>query len=263
MCVIIVKPKGVALPSSTTISKAFAANNDGFGLAYSDGNSVRIRKGAMSLKKVRRLLSNVLDPVSKDMILHFRVATHGSVCPENCHPYPVTENKGLMRATTLTTNMAIAHNGIITGYGTRVWVQPNVWTPSGEKKRAWTDTQRYIKKVLSPLNESILNHIVQGFIADDSDSKFALLTPKGTHLIGTFLEGTDGCFYSNFLFNFKVAPVTALATQRTRLDNDNYYCDLCGRWTYRQHLHDGNWICYDCLVCLDDTGKGQSYLDTP
>jgi hypothetical protein len=73
-------------------------NRDGAGLAWADEDGLHVEKGYFSW-----------DGLWKDMrelrpyptVLHCRLATHGSVSAENCHPF-------LLR-----NGVAVAHNGVI------------------------------------------------------------------------------------------------------------------------------------------------------
>lgn len=115
MCILIIKPFDVDLPSQAELTTAFDNNKDGFGMAIAskDGKDVVIKKGALTLKHVFNLLSTVKEPKSKQMILHFRIATEGAICPGNCHPFPLSSEEKELKATEIHTDMAIAHNGIL------------------------------------------------------------------------------------------------------------------------------------------------------
>jgi len=115
MCILIIKPKGVDVPTQSEINTAFENNNDGFGMAYSSSgdDKVTIKKGALTIEKVYEMLDSVSRPKSKNMVLHFRIATEGAICPGNCHPFPLTNSNKFLQATNIECDVAVGHNGIL------------------------------------------------------------------------------------------------------------------------------------------------------
>lgn len=82
MCVIIYVPKGVELPSKDELRAAYNRNHDGCGFV-SKSDHYRSLNFESFLK---RLLKRKID---EDVIIHFRLATHGSVSIKNCHPFRI------------------------------------------------------------------------------------------------------------------------------------------------------------------------------
>jgi predicted glutamine amidotransferase len=115
MCIIIVKPFDVDLPSQQEITTCFESNKDGFGLAFAekDSSSVVIRKGALTIEGTYNMLNMVDKPKDKQMLLHFRTATEGAVCEGNCHPFPLTARSDLLHGTYVKASIAVAHNGVL------------------------------------------------------------------------------------------------------------------------------------------------------
>jgi hypothetical protein len=115
MCIAVIKPRGVDLPTQTELASCFESNKDGFGMAYTEEGQegVTIRKGALTLPNVYALLDSVEKPKERNMILHFRIATEGAVCAGNCHPFPLSGKGASLQSTSIRTSMAIAHNGVI------------------------------------------------------------------------------------------------------------------------------------------------------
>ena len=56
MCIIINKPKGVAVPDSATIKQCWASNPHGAGVMYSTGKEVVIKKGFMTLEEFEQYI---------------------------------------------------------------------------------------------------------------------------------------------------------------------------------------------------------------
>lgn len=201
MCIIIAKPAGVALPPREHFERAFNNNTDGSGLAYNDGTRTYLRKGFMEFTDFETALSEISNPTERDMIFHFRIATHGKICPENCHPFPLTSSLPQLQRTSLDYGgWIVCHNGIIPkALGeTDGFYWKNNWIENkGSYTAPYSDTQKYIMERLSLLGTSIFNPIVQEWIeAETGSSLWAVLTKNKLSLIGSFTEKL-GVFYSN------------------------------------------------------------------
>lgn len=100
MCVIAYKPKGKTF-NYADLSRMWDYNPDGAGVLV-PGHKYPI-KGIMQYED----LKTVIKAIGKrhSCAVHFRMATHGAVCADNTHPFPVGEGRFLM------------HNGVLTSYG--------------------------------------------------------------------------------------------------------------------------------------------------
>lgn len=107
MCILILKPKGAKFPTIEAITNSVNNNPDGFALAYNAGGAVQTYK-TMSAKrfinKYRRLAAT-LDPGTTAMMIHARIATHGTIGVKNCHCWKSFDNTA--------DEIAFAHNGIL------------------------------------------------------------------------------------------------------------------------------------------------------
>lgn len=83
MCVIVVKPKGVKLKEKYW-AECFRVNGHGAGLTYVDDNKLVVDKGYF---KFDDLYKEITKHEDKEMIVHFRIASAGSIKIENCHPF--------------------------------------------------------------------------------------------------------------------------------------------------------------------------------
>jgi hypothetical protein len=101
MCIIVVQPKKKTI-SKKRLEACFANNPDGAGYMFSHNRGLVIRKGFFTFDSFYR--SYKLDWLdygkTSYFILHFRIATHGSVDITNCHPHK------------LSNRLAFVHNGI-------------------------------------------------------------------------------------------------------------------------------------------------------
>lgn len=207
MCLIVTSPKGKSLPKRADLKRWFKDNPDGFGLAYNTGTEVRILKGGMDfsgmfkiIRKLNRQLRGLgLTKEDVDIVLHFRFSTGGHIQPCNCHPFPLTTDEALLAGTNVQTEMAIAHNGIITEYST-FYRSGAYYSYTWENK---TDTQQFIEEYLANMGRAILNPAVRDLIEDYTVSKFAILTESKIFYIGNFIED-NGFLYSNS--GYKTAP---------------------------------------------------------
>lgn len=192
MCVICVKPVGVEVPSGDRMEEMFSSNKDGAGFMFVRDNQVHIRKGFMKLKSLKKALD--ADEITADdlLVLHFRIATAGSVAPRNCHPFPISNDISDLRSQRLSTDIAMAHNGIL--------------SYPADTKHDLSDTMSFIKDVLAEpsvrtnLFDSSVSYLVEGSIGA---SKMVFVNGMGDFLLlGTWYEDTpkDGCFYSNTFF---------------------------------------------------------------
>ena len=192
MCIIAAKPAGVKMPSRDTIRTMWAGNPDGAGVMYAQDGKVRIDKGFMKLSDLEAHLDKLersLDLTATGVVLHFRITTHGGTCPENCHPFPLTDSLARLRMTHTSTTVGIAHNGII---------------PITPRDQTTSDTMEYIASQLAPLGRALpgfwKNQDAMTMIQNAIHSRMVFLTGDGElYMTGDFVEH-DGVFYSNRSF---------------------------------------------------------------
>lgn len=189
MCIICVKPSGIAMPSSEVIKTCWQSNPDGAGIAYSrlSLDNVVINKGFMKLKSLNKALDALDFTIDDQVILHFRIGTHGLIDAGNCHPFPLSKSIDELRSIQWQGNTAIAHNGI---FG------------SMTAHETLSDTQKFIRRIMC--NDAIINNIdndaVQELISGycGTSSKLAILRPGKINLIGNFIkDNTSGLYFSN------------------------------------------------------------------
>ena len=96
MCCILYIPAGVETPTIQTLEAVFMYNRHGIGFADSDGHCCKTLSFRYFTKAIQKRKK------SADCIIHFRLATHGSVSRANCHPFFDRES-----------GVWFAHNGIL------------------------------------------------------------------------------------------------------------------------------------------------------
>ncbi|MCM1440267.1 MAG: class II glutamine amidotransferase [Roseburia sp.] len=167
MCVIIVKPAGVKMPTNEIITAAYHTNPHGCGIV----SPTQFYKGT-SYRQFKKTLNRV--SIDEPCIIHFRLATHGSIKKANCHPF-------------VRGDVFFAHNGILS------------IKPIGDM----TDSETAFQEIIYPAIEKY------GYASKGMDvavakvigySKFAFLKGDDVQLYGDFIRHSDGCLYSNLRF---------------------------------------------------------------
>lgn len=157
------------MPSNKTLRSAYSANRHGCGFA-----STNHAFKSLDYAEFIDHISEVDD--SEACIIHFRLATHGSIKQSNCHPF----KKG---------DIYFAHNGILN-------VSP---------KRDKTDSETAFVDFIYPaikrygIDSDETEHVISRIIGC---SKFAIMA-AGSHNVktyGDFIRQADGCLYSNLRF---------------------------------------------------------------
>lgn len=176
MCVIIIKPANVQHLSLTTLKKAMKANPDGNGIAYRNGENTRIYK-TLSYDDFLYFFERAIltKPTYEPYIIHCRIATHGEVTLQNCHPFADRKR-----------NVAFFHNGTLSINRTDI---------------TKTDSETFFRHIYLPLyyrNQYQANtaaDIVRNY------SKFAFIFKDGSILKQGSFECINGIYYSNTFFN--------------------------------------------------------------
>ncbi len=191
MCLIAVKRKGYKLPIYNHLWNGYQNNRDGVGIAlYKDGATrVYIKKDFKDFESFYMYMKKNVK-VEDTLIIHFRYATSGNVDNGNCHPFPITHNKRLLRETSLRTKYAVAHNGVLNAYA--------------RDNSKYSDTQKFVFSLLADLKGSFTNKAVKRLITDHiKGDKLAILQGNGELiLLGEYQEDND-ILYSNtgYLYN--------------------------------------------------------------
>ena len=120
----------------------YEGNRDGQGLIYAENGQLKIYK-TLDLKEFLNTYYEVRKQIKTPIVIHFRMATHGNIDLENCHPFKVNKN------------LAFVHNGIIANYG------------NGN----YSDTYCYNEKRLKTLQNNFLkSRFIREFIAEEIGS---------------------------------------------------------------------------------------------
>jgi predicted glutamine amidotransferase len=192
MCVIIIKEAGQPLPPRKTLQDAWRVNPDGAGYMYPLDGEVVIRKGFMSFEQLYSSLRQTFAQYGLDtvpVVIHFRIATHGSVNRANTHPFPVCSDPVRLSARKTYAHIGLAHNGTIDGFGDRALGQ--------------SDTMDFTKAVVWPLKrlsgvDMLTRPEIRPILNAAAGSKLALLDGAGRLVtVGGFAADKDGYLCSN------------------------------------------------------------------
>lgn len=132
MCIIISKPEKRKLDTKYYVN-AFKHNKDGAGVAYVENKELKIKKGIFNSDDFVKFVEERED---QELLIHCRVATHGLINTDNCHPFIVPPTEMFPHI-----SFAIAHNGQLPWRSTATksdtacfiedllgpWLQQNPW----------------------------------------------------------------------------------------------------------------------------------------
>ena len=86
MCIIITKERGAKPLPKEIFSRCWDGNPDGAGILYNDGHVTTLCKGIMKKEDFMKKVEEV-NKKENCFVIHTRIKTHGSVRPENTHPF--------------------------------------------------------------------------------------------------------------------------------------------------------------------------------
>ena len=217
MCVILVKERGIELPTKDILESCWKRNPDGAGFMFNDCDKVVIMKGFMTFEEfyLRLQTANEFYHLKeKGLVIHFRIATSGLKDKGNCHPYPISNDNLDLRKSFITTELGIAHNGIIRSYN--------------GKNNILNDTQLFIKNDLFELNsldkkfykkvifQSMIERLIDG-------SRLVFLNKKGEIIkLGNWFH--NGNYYFSNL-NHVSKNTLNINKKPILFDNDLKYFD--------------------------------------
>lgn len=171
MCILIYKPKDSSLPVDA-IKEAFKTNGDGAGfITPVTKKEFFFSKGFMTDKELLKALKPFK---SCELAIHLRMATHGKVSKENCHPFVIAKTKKPIlqgRSASL-----LMHNGVLAAYGDR------------ENSDSW----HFAREALSSLAPHARVRLL-----DQIQGKFILAQSGRLLLIGLDKDAENGCYFSN------------------------------------------------------------------
>ena len=182
MCIAIMKSANKKI-SKSTLRRCYDANPDGAGFMYAEDKQLVVNKGYFTFKEFYKEYKPHGD---KQVLLHFRIKTHGQINKDNCHPFLVNSGLGFI------------HNGIINGYGSNI------------KSDTIEFNESILQKIVSKHgNNSLFDDPMVELIENVIGySKLVFLDRHGNYTIMNEKKGNwnDGVWYSNMSWK-KPEPV--------------------------------------------------------
>lgn len=172
MCVIVVKNKGAKFPTKEEIQNCCLRNPDGFAMAWNEGGKLRVYKTMSERLFIKNYMAMVsrCNEADTALVLHARIATHGSKGVKNCHCWTGS-------------GLAFAHNGVLSNVGSR---------------KDMTDSETFFRDIFEPVYNACgwetASKVINAIIGN---SKFAFVNKEGDVWMFGHYEKHDGCFYSN------------------------------------------------------------------
>lgn len=194
MCVIVMKPIGVNLPSEKVLRECWDANPDGAGFAVSSqGNAPQYFKGFMTFESLMATVT-WYDVTSNAILIHFRIATHGGINQGHTHPFPLVNDFEEMRKLEGSHECVVAHNGVF-----------HIATPDSH-----SDTMQAISEMGNdPTMWWNCNYNVV------SGSKLAILRSNGEYELLGYWMCDGGIFYSNQTYKWLGMRYTTAKVAKT------------------------------------------------
>ena len=180
MCIAIYKPADGKI-SRERLFEAYNANPDGWGVMWSDKDSVECLKGCYDFNSFYSLF-RLLENAKKDVVVHFRTASSGSISNEKCHPFYVNKD------------LAFVENGNLYEYS-------DCFADKWKDDR--TDIQRFNDEVLQKLPVNFLyKPTIRKRLEDyckGNQTKMVFMDSYGRVAIVNEEAGewSNGCWYSN------------------------------------------------------------------
>jgi len=181
MCIAILNPNNVILEKET-LKNCWENNGDGAGLLWVENGNLKTYKAMVSFDKLfNKYLEIRKSKYTKDsqVVIHFRISTHGKVNRTNCHPFIVSNELGFV------------HNGIISKV---------------ERNAEFSDTYMFNQLFLKALpkdfyTKQVYHDLIESYIGS---SKLLFLDKNNdAYIINESMGVWDlGCWFSNTTYKF-------------------------------------------------------------
>lgn len=163
------------------LKDVWSRNDDGWGIMWTDKFKVNVHRGMdyeSFIKEYRALEKDK----RRQMVIHFRMATHGAKTIKNCHPFKVMDDVYLM------------HNGII-----------SIDIPTMDKELS--DTKIFVRDVLRPILKSVdspstfirstaFKHLMDSYCSEHS-SRLTVMDVMGPVFFGGWFKTKKDLWVSN------------------------------------------------------------------
>lgn len=180
MCLLMHKPAASVITRELA-DDIYKRNEDGFGIMYAEDNMLYTQK---TLGNADAIWEIIQANQHREMLLHWRMRTHGNIDLTNCHPYEVYGDGSTMP-------VYMMHNGVL--------------STGNSKDATKSDTWHYIRDWIHPLTANdpsiLFTHQMRTFISGHigSSNKFAMMNHLGEVSICNRTSGIEhaGLWFSN------------------------------------------------------------------
>lgn len=194
MCVIICIEDG-KYPSKTTIEDAEMMNSHGGSIAWLDLNGKKYYRKGIKAKIINKIINNELKPKGiKTAIIHFRIASVGTVNKLLCHPFEITNRVELNLSGDNMKADLLFHNGTWSDYAEEMLTfLSNTGKPLLIPQGEYSDS-RVMAYLAKHLGVKQMTKLVKGW------NKIAILTSHGIDKYGSGWVDVKGNKCSNNYF---------------------------------------------------------------
>lgn len=181
MCVIVYLPKGTKI-SEMELENCWDTNPHGAGIAWVEDEVIHYRKGYMDYYDFYYTNANIINNISIDRVLHFRITSMGETSKSQTHPFKLSDNhKDYNKLECITKEPVMFMNGTIHGIAL---------------EKGLNDTASFMKNVIYEANLDYDNIYALDLIRIASGAKWCIMTPKGVYTLGDW-KTKKGVKYSN------------------------------------------------------------------
>lgn len=182
MCIAVYLPKKKTIDAET-LYNCYISNPDGMGFAYWDENNNLIVRKFVGQEKIMLGIEEFLMTreryIKKQMLIHFRIASHGKISKKTCHPFIVNKDT------------VFCHNGILSEFSKQLSLDSKI-----------SDTMLFNQKVLKKLPPNFINQPLYKKMLEEmigSYNKMIIMESDGRHWILNEEQGewSDGIWFSN------------------------------------------------------------------
>lgn len=204
MCIAIWKPARVKL-FEDVFRDCFAWHSDGAGFLVHDPatNQIIMRKGFFTIESFMKAFRPFMEHAA---VIHFRMATHGVLNAENCHPFMVNDDLGFV------------HNGVI----------GNVKEWDKTKSDTWHFNEAMLKPLYRSFGKSVVSHRTIRHLIERYINKNKLVFMDNEGKVTIYNEDLGiwdtGCWFSNDTYMYtpqQVAEYFGYDPEKLGSDEDN------------------------------------------
>lgn len=231
MCIIVYKPINVDFPTWSTLNTCFDNNPNGAGFMFlNTEGKVEGRKGFMTFGQFKKAIKGVKRTgYNGAVVMHFRITTHGGTKPENTHPFPLTTRDAKLRDLHWTSDVGIAHNGMI---------------PITSTAKDMSDTMEFIRDYATRLIHNSVYYrdpFTCNMLEELASSRLCILSDDGhVEILGSGWEESEGCYFSNSSYKPYTYRYASSYSKKTPFTSDDYswidddyeqeYLEMCNEY---------------------------------